>query len=188
MQGKENESLPVSAHKLTLAIVEAALFLSHAPLTFEKLRKICHVTAQQLRDSLIILKKNLEADERGLILLETDQGFQLGTKPDLASYLVTLLGEKEANPPSLSDAALEVLAIIAFKQPVTRLEIEKIRGVNSESVLENLLARGLVELRGRKEALGKPFLYGTTSEFMQYFGLKDIKDLRELGQIIETDR
>jgi segregation and condensation protein B len=186
MQEIEN-GLPPGNHKSTLALIEAALFLSRDPLSFEQLRKICHVTVQKLGEALNALRNGLEKEDRGLVLLETDKGYLLGTRPELALHLTELLEEKKSVSTSLSDAALEVLAIIAFKQPLTRMEVEKIRGINSEGVLDNLLGRGLIETRGRKETLGKPFLYGITPEFLQYFGLKDASELKELEKIVEEN-
>ena len=167
----------------TMAIIEAALFLSQEALSLEQLKKICAVNLKEIRGSLEEMKKELEKGGRGLILLETPQGYRLGTKPEIAVYLEKVWGE-ESMETSLSQAALETLAIIALKQPVTRMEIENIRGVKVEGVLENLLKRELISVTGRKESLGRPLLYGVTEEFMQYFGIKELKELeKELESI-----
>jgi segregation and condensation protein B len=171
----------------TMAILEAALFLSHEPLSLEKLRQVCETTPQEIRDSLEKIKEELEKDDRGLVLLEMPQGYQLGTKPEAAAYVEKLFAEEEYTRTSLSRAALETLAIIAMKQPVTRLEIENIRGVKADGVIDNLLKKGLVKVTGRKEVLGRPLLFGITEEFLQYFGLKDLAELEDLKKIWLTD-
>lgn len=168
-----------------LAIIEAALFLSSEPLSLEKLSQICQVSVHEIKESLKKMKLNLENEERGLVLLETQGGFQLGTRPEAAAFVEKLFEEDYFSTP-LSQAALETLAIIALKQPVTRVEIEKLRGVQAEGVIENLLKRGLIEIKGRKEGLGRPFLYEITDEFIQYFGLKDPKELENLRKDLSS--
>lgn len=170
----------------TMAIIEAALFLSRDPLSLEQLKIICAVNVKEIRYSLEKIKRELEKNERGLILLETPQGYRLGTKPETAVYLEQVR-ETENTGTSLSQAALETLAIIALKQPVTRMEIENIRGVNAGGILENLLNRNLISITGRKESLGRPLLYGVTEIFMQYFGLKELEELEnELKTLISN--
>ena len=169
---KTEEQLPL------MAIIEAALFLSQKALSPEQLAKICAVTLGEVKDSLAGLKSELEKSERGLVLLATPRGYRLGTKPAIAVYLEKIWGEESPETP-LSQAALETLSIIALKQPVTRMEIENIRGVQVEGVLENLLKRELIRVIGRQEGLGRPLLYGVTKEFLQYFGLKELKELEE---------
>lgn len=162
----------------TTALIEAALFLSQEALPLKKLVKICAVNLKEVKESLKKIKIDLEKGERGLTLLETPQGYRLGTKPETAAYLEKFWEEENEAPP-LSEAALETLAIVALKQPVTRMEIEKIRGVSTGGVLENLLKRNLIAVTGRKESLGRPLLYGATEEFIRYFGLKDLKELQK---------
>jgi segregation and condensation protein B len=130
------------------------------------------------------LKDDLAAATRGLQIVETAGGFQMGTVPELAPYLERAFSEDVSS--NLSTAALEALAIIAYKQPVTRIEIESIRGVRSEHVLENLLKRKLIKISGRKEGPGRPLLYGTTTDFLKYFGLKELADLPPLDIEDET--
>jgi segregation and condensation protein B len=166
----------------TTAIIEAALFLSHEPLPLDKLGQICGVSLSVIRDSLQQIKADLARNERGLVLLETSGGFQLGTKPETAACVEKLFSAEQNSSP-LSQAALETLAIIAAKQPVTRLEIENIRGVKADGVIENMLKRGLIRITGRKEGLGRPLLYGITENFMHYFGIKNSKDLEELIEL-----
>lgn len=161
-----------------MAIIEAALFLSQEALSLEQLTKICAVTLKEIKGSLAGLENELEKDKRGLVLLTTPRGYRLGTKPELAVFLEKAWGEESLATP-LSQAALETLAIIALKQPVTRMEIEKIRGVQVEGVLDNLLKRKLIKVMGRQEGLGRPLVYGVTAKFLQYFGLKELRELEE---------
>jgi segregation and condensation protein B len=121
------------------------------------------------------MKADFAKDERGIQLVEVAGAYQFATKPELAPYL-----ERMAQSPSrasLSQAALETLSIVAYRQPVTRVEIEEIRGVNSDRALNTLLSKELIMEVGRSEAVGRPILYGTTPSFLQYFGLKGLEDL-----------
>jgi segregation and condensation protein B len=165
-------------------VIEAVLFLTEEPL---KADRIAAVLATSLSEAEILmqeLKDDLAAASRGLQIVETAGGFQMGTVPELAPYLERAFSEDVSS--NLSTAALEALAIIAYKQPVTRIEIESIRGVRSEHVLENLLKRKLIKISGRKEGPGRPLLYGTTTDFLKYFGLKELADLPPLDIEDET--
>jgi segregation and condensation protein B len=160
----------------TEALLEAALFLSQEPLSTEQLSQVCEGSIPEVKNALERLKHALEKDERGLTLLERHEGYQLGTKPEAAAYLEILFSEDRPEAP-LSQAALETLSIVAFKQPVTKIEIETIRGVKVDGVLDNLTKRQLVKVSGRKEGIGRPLLYVTTPEFLRYFGLKNLAEL-----------
>jgi segregation and condensation protein B len=165
-------------------VIEAVLFLTEEPL---KADRVAAVLASSLSEAEVLmqeLKDDLAAANRGLQVVETAGGFQLGTVPELAPYLERVFSEDVSS--NLSTAALEALAIIAYKQPVTRIEIESIRGVRSEHVLENLLKRKLIKISGRKEGPGRPLLYGTTADFLKYFGLKELADLPPLDIEFET--
>ncbi len=140
------------------------------------MKKISDATEKEVLDALDQLKINLQSQDRGLILLKTSEGYQLGTKPDVASNVEKLFEEDYSSLP-LSQAAMETLVIIALKQPVTRVEIENIRGVKADGVIDNLLKRGFIQIAGRKEGLGRPFLYRTTEEFLHYFGINDYAEL-----------
>lgn len=171
----------ISGNVSLVALLEAILFLSSEPLTVNKLQAVCDVGEQEIVSCLEMLRHSLENnEERGLVLLDTATGFRLGTKPELAAFLEKLWEEEQHISPLLSQAALETLAIIAVKQPLTRLEIEKVRGVNAEKVLESLLKRGLIKISGRKEGLGRPHLYVTTELFLEYFGLKNAGEVENL--------
>ncbi len=159
-------------------VVEAVLFLTEEPI---KADRIAAVLATSLDEAVILLdelKDDFAVANRGIQIVETATGFQMGTAPELAPFLERAYSEDVSS--NLSTAALEALAIIAYKQPATRIEIESIRGVRSEHVLENLLKRKLIKISGRKEGPGRPLLYGTTADFLKYFGLKELADLPPL--------
>lgn len=156
-------------------ILYALLFVAEAPLPLETLSEVVGVPPETVERALQTLKAELA--ERGAIqLLHIAGGYQLATKPEYAPYIARLL-----NPPPkrLSRAALEVLAIVAYEQPVTQAQIDALRGVDSSHTVRQLLARGLIEEVGRKESPGKPILYGTTQQFLHYFGLNSLDELPE---------
>jgi segregation and condensation protein B len=159
-------------------IVEALLFLSEEPVKSDKMAMVLSVSPEEVDKLVLELKKDLSDSRRGLQVYEAAGGYQMGTLPELAPYIERAFSEDVSS--NLSTAALEALAIIAYKQPVTRIEIESIRGVRSEHVLENLLKRKLVRISGRKEGPGRPLLYCTTPDFLKYFGLKELGDLPTL--------
>jgi segregation and condensation protein B len=124
-----------------------------------------------------------EAEPRGLSIVEVGGGYRMVTRPELAPWLVRLA--RARSRVRLSRPALESLAIIAYKQPVSKPELDAVRGVNSDAVIENLLERRLIRIAGRKEAPGRPFLYETTREFMVAFGLRDLSDLPKIdGELV----
>ena len=161
--------------------IEAVLFAWGEPIPLEKLAAIVEVPAQQLKLLLGELKETMASPERGLTIVEVAGGYQICTKPELAEVIERLNDPHETK---LSPAALETLAIIAFKQPITRQEIENIRGVKIDRVLNTLVERRLIREQGRKEAVGRPILYGTTLEFLQCFGLKCLKDLPSIAGVM----
>lgn len=158
--------------------VEALLFLTEEPIKADKIAAVLATSPEQARALVRELQQDLSAAERGLQIFETVGGYQMGTLPELAPALEKAFSEDVSG--NLSTAALEALAIIAYKQPVTRIEIESIRGVRSEHVLENLLKRKLIRISGRKEGPGRPLLYSTTADFLKYFGLRELVELPEL--------
>ncbi|MCX7779844.1 MAG: SMC-Scp complex subunit ScpB [Negativicutes bacterium] len=163
--------------------IEALLFASGEPLALNQISDILEVPAEQLVLLLAEMKEDLADPMRGLTIVEVAGGYQLCTKPELAATLEKLDRPSDAK---LSPASLETLAIIAFKQPITRQEIESIRGVKVDRVLGTLLERRLIREQGRKEAIGRPILYGTTEEFLKCFGLNSLKDLPELASFLHT--
>ncbi|MFZ5817443.1 MAG: SMC-Scp complex subunit ScpB [Bacillota bacterium] len=155
-------------------ILEALLLASTEPLPVKKIAEVIGLDEKDARILMEDLQKDYEAPGRGLMIRELGGGFVLTTRPEVAEYVDRLLQPRSKG---LSHAALETLAIIAYRQPITKAEIEGVRGVKVDRSLETLVERRLVTDVGRKEAPGRPVLYGTTPEFLKYFGLKDLKDL-----------
>lgn len=160
-------------------IIEAVLFASPDPVPFKKLRELVdsievHKT-QELKELLDELAQEYDIDQRAFRLEEIAQGYVLRTRPEYSIYLDLVFKNKKVE--RLSASATEVLAIIAYRQPMTRPQLESIRGVDSSGVVASLLERELIETKGKAEVAGRPTLYGTTSKFLQYYGLNDVKDL-----------
>jgi segregation and condensation protein B len=165
-------------------ILEAILFVSGEPLSEARMLGVVEgVAREELMSALRALQADYVAEGRGLQLVEVAGGFQITTRPDCAPWIKRLERAKEGA--KLSRSAMETLAIVAYKQPVVRAEIEQIRGVDSAAVLKTLLERRLVRIVGRKDAPGRPIMYGTTRQFLQAFGLKDLSDLPALRDIKE---
>jgi segregation and condensation protein B len=160
------------------AVIEALLFLKEDPVRADKIAAFLALQTDEVKTLLRELRRDLAAAGRGIQIYEVAGGYQMGTLPELAPVLEKIFGEEAAG--NLSSAAMETLAIIAYKQPVTRVEIESVRGVKCDHVLENLLKRRLIRISGRKEAPGRPLIYGTSTDFLRYFGLKDLRDLPPL--------
>ncbi|MBS4023077.1 MAG: SMC-Scp complex subunit ScpB [Dethiobacter sp.] len=158
-----------------MALVEALLFVTEEPLSAEKIAEITGFPNTEIRRALNDLQKELAGNRHGLQVTEIAKGFQLSTKPEAAPVVEKLF--KGENRYTLSQAGLETLAIVAYRQPVTRVDIEAIRGVKVDGVVDTLLKRRFLRTCGRKDAPGRPILYGTTREFLKYFGLKDLSEL-----------
>ena len=157
-------------------VVEALLFASDTPLESERIREVLELAdAVSARALVEELRARYDAAECALTVVEVGGGFRMVTRPEIAPWLLRLA--KTRTRARLSRPALETLAIVAYRQPVSRPEVDTLRGVNSEGVLDNLLERRLLRIAGRKEAPGRPFLYETTREFLVAFGLRDIGDL-----------
>ncbi len=166
--------------------IEAILFLNEEPMQASRLAGALELSAEEVKKAVLELQAEFKSASRGLQIFETAEGYQMGTHPELAPVLERAFSEDISS--NLTTAALEVLAIIAYKQPVTRIEIESIRGVRSEQVLINLVKRKLIKVAGRKEGPGRPLLYCTTADFLKYFGLKDLDELPELNlELPETE-
>ena len=159
--------------------VEALLFITEKPLSVGDLCRLTGAADENaVREALAQINGDMEAGSRGLRVMEVAEGFQLATRPEHAALVKRLYAEKLTL--RLSNAALETLAVIAYRQPVTRADIETIRGVDAVASLETLLERGFVKVAGRRESLGRPLLYGTTMDFLRRFGLKSIEELPAL--------
>ena len=157
------------------AALEALLFSSDEPLSLALLAESLDAPAMEVAEALKALDADYQSRQAGVQLREIAGGHLLVTSPEHAEWVGRLLrGRKRAR---LSRAALETMAIVAYKQPVTKGEIESIRGVDSSAVLATLMERNLITIRGRSKVVGRPLLYGTTGEFLDYFGLRDLAEL-----------
>lgn len=169
--------------KLTGAL-EAVLFAAGEPISVAELASVLRLEKPQVWELLSVLEQRYAAEGSGLMLRQNASGCQLVTKPEYYDLLTSLGRKKEIK---LTNAAMETLAIVAYKQPVTRAEMEAIRGVKVDGVLNTLLDLGLVVEAGRKKALGNPILYATTDKFLNVFGLAALTDLPLLGEVTEED-
>ncbi|MBO8137908.1 MAG: SMC-Scp complex subunit ScpB [Desulfotomaculum sp.] len=165
------------------SVIEVLLFVSPEPLALDKICRVAEVEEEDAKEILLSLQREYKRSSRGLQIIEMAEGWQITTKREFAPYVEKLY--KKNSSSTLSRAALETLAIIAYRQPVTRAELEMIRGVKSDSSLNTLVERGLVEEKGRRDAPGKPVLYGTTNAFLRHFGLKDLSELPDLDSFIQ---
>jgi segregation and condensation protein B len=165
-------------------VVEALLFASDTPLEADRIREVLDLgDAAEARALVESLRERYAAADGGLTVVEVAGGFRMVTRPALAPWLLRLA--RTRTKARLSRPALETLAIVAYRQPVSRPEVDALRGVNSDAVLDNLLERRLVRIAGRKEAPGRPFLYETTREFLVAFGLRDLGDLPKVdGELV----
>ena len=164
-------------------LIEAALFSAPRPLTVEELATLdADATLADVRTALDELKELLDFGQHGVELLEMAGGWQILTRPALAEAIER--AQFAVRTPRLTGAALETLAIISYRQPVGRAEIEEIRGVSAGGVLRSLQERGLIEVVGRSEALGRPLLYGTTPSFLELLGLRDLADLPRADELM----
>lgn len=162
-------------------IIESLLFAAgDEGLTLKQITHVLEIEQKEAEAIMDELKKEYKNKERGITIMELAGTFQLGTKKEHASYLKKLVESPHAS--TLSQAALETLAIVAYKQPITRAEIEEIRGVKTERPLHTLAAKALIKEVGRAEGAGRAILYGTTKEFLDHFGLKDLKELPPLAE------
>ncbi|MBA4149866.1 MAG: SMC-Scp complex subunit ScpB [Verrucomicrobia bacterium] len=174
-------------------ILEATLFAAQKAMSLKELRDLINATAtaenaseeakafkkvkeEEIVEALEALQKEHDEAKRSFRLTCVAGSWQFVSSPDYAPWLITMVGQKN-RPPRLSQPALETLAIVAYRQPITRAEVEQVRGVAVDGVVSTLLERGLIEQTGRAEVIGRPSLYGTTSLFLEYFGLRSLEDL-----------
>lgn len=182
--------------KIYINVIEALIFSSDEPLTeMEIIRAVKGIDGEEsdilsddIVSSVIELNKKYEDTSMPFKIMKVANGFLFATREEYAKYIGFLSSEKTKR--RLSQAALETLAIIAYKQPITKPELETIRGVNSDYILSTLLEKKLITITGRTETIGRPLLYGTTDEFLKYFGLFNLSDLpkpREIEEIMQDD-
>ena len=156
-------------------IIEAILFVSGEPVQLGAVARALEVTELEVSAAADELASDYDYNRRGICLKRFGSHIQLSTRPDYAPQIEKLL--QPIQKQSLSQAALETLAVVAYKQPVTRLDIEAVRGVKCDYSVQSLMNKGLIEEVGRKETLGRPILYGTTDAFLSHFGLTSLEDL-----------
>jgi len=163
-------------------LLEAALFASSRPLTVDELTTLdTQASEAAVRAGLAELRETYATGDHGVELVEIAQGWQFLTRPEYAEAIER--AQFALRPRRLSPAALETLAIIAYRQPVGRVEVDEIRGVDSGAVVDKLVERGLVEVVSRGEGLGRPLLYGTTPQFLEILGLRDLDELPRLEEL-----
>ena len=180
----EESQTIVTASAEVKAVVEALIFASPEPMTPRMLFKLL---AEEPKEDVLAAIEALKADYEnrpGLQMVEVAGGYQIVTRPDLHEWVRRLFHERSSG--KLTVQGLETLAVIAYKQPITALEITEIRGVNTSGVLSTLLERHLIKIVGRKNVVGRPFLYATTKEFLIRFGLKDLHDLPKIEDMAEA--
>ena len=164
-------------------ILEGLLFVADEPVTIPQLAETLQIKRSLAREAARLLVE--EYRERGLRIQYEGEQVQMTTAPQMAPYVERFLGLQFSG--KLTVASLETLAIIAYRQPITRPEVETIRGVNCQGVLKNLMARGLIEEVDRMDTVGRPIVYGTTFEFLQYFGLENLAELPKLEETEPAD-
>lgn len=159
------------------APLEAMLFISGDPLTYDQIADILQIDKESIDALITELQEDMNKSGRGLMIKKIADSYQMCTKPEMSSYLEKLT---EITDKKLSVPAMETLSIIAFKQPITKQEIENIRGVRIDYIINKLLERELIQEVGRKKVIGRPILYGTTNTFLKCFGITDIGQLPSL--------
>lgn len=166
------------------SILESLLFVAEKPVSTKELASVTGIMIGEVQIALSEIGKDYES--RGIRLVRKGEYFSFVSAPENAKEVSSLLNEELRH--DLSQAALETLAIVTYKQPITRMEIEDIRGVNSDQIVRSLMIRGLIAEVGRKETVGKPILYGTTMEFVQYFGLNTEESLPKIEELQLFDK
>lgn len=164
------------------SITESLMFINEKPIEANVLREVLEVDKKELETALEELTRNYKDSKMGICIVKVAGGYQMCSAPENEPWIKRMYQEK--NKHKLSIASLETLAIAAYKQPITRIEIEAIRGVNVDGVVKKLSDLGLIKIVGRKDVIGKPFLYATTRKFLEYFGINSLKDLPKLEDFI----
>ena len=175
--------MDTSAQEYLKGAIEALLFISEKPVLLEHIAEVMQesVGTVDVRKLLDELKEEYENKQRGMMIVEIAGGYQMLTSPHYVSYVRNFLKTKVKE--KLSRPALETLAIVAYKQPVSRGDVELVRGVNSDGVVLHLLNKGLIKIVGKKDVPGRPYLYGSSKLFLEYFGLKSLRDLPKIEDV-----
>ncbi len=166
-------------------VIQALVFVCDKPLTVEQVKEVTGSDSADIRRAFEELRDGYAAANSGFLLKEIAGGWQFATDPEMAPHIKAYVQQRDQK--KLSGASLETLSIIAYKQPITRAEIEYIRGVNVDGSMKTLLEKGLVKISGRKEVPGRPLLYSTTKFFLGHFGLANLKELPKLAEFTEKD-
>ncbi len=165
------------------SIIESLLFVAENPLTIDRIKNVLTISdAKDIKNALSELSDEYEARRGGFFLSEVASGYQIRTRPEYAKWIKRLI---QPDPIRISKAAMETLAIIAYKQPIMRSDIEHIRGVDCGGILRTLFERKLIKILGRKKIPGRPLIYATTKQFLEIFDLQDLKDLPTPKEIEE---
>ena len=172
-----------SKNTLYTSAIESLLFVSGEPIDLRYISNIIECNNEYTKELLDFMIKDYENDKRGIKLIHIDGKYQLVTKPENSEYIQKIL--KGNSRQSLSQAALESLAIIAYKQPITRIDVDEIRGVKSDSAIQKLLERNLIKENGRLNVPGRPILYTTTVEFLKQFNIDTLKELPSLESFLD---
>lgn len=171
-----------SSKSIYFSIIESLMFVSGEPLEIKQIASILECSVGFTKDLLSEMIKLYDMKNRGIKILNTNNSYSFVTKSENSDYIEKLLGNNSRQ--SLSQAALETLAIVSYRQPITRIDIDEIRGVKSDRAISNLVEKGLIKECGRLEVPGRPILYGTTDEFLKYFGLENIEQMPTLEDIV----
>ncbi|MFA5602453.1 MAG: SMC-Scp complex subunit ScpB [Bacilli bacterium] len=171
------------------AILEGLLFVvGDDGITIEQISSILEIESKEAKLLIDTLKENYEKENRGIRINFLGNNYKLTTKPEHKEYYQKLIEESVSN--TLSNAALETLAIIAYNEPITRLDIDELRGVSSAHIIRKLVAKDLIKAIGRADTLGRPILYGITNDFLDYFGLaskEELPQIKQLNEVIEKE-
>ena len=163
-------------------VIEAILFAATKPLTAAEIKKVMKsISVPQIESIIRELKEQYQKGEQSFEIIEIANGYEMATKKDYAPWIMKIELQKKVR--QVTQSALETLAILAYKQPITRAEIEELRGVDVSAVLSTLMEKGLIKIVGKKEVPGRPFLYGTTDKFLNHFGLKSLQNLPSIEEI-----
>lgn len=175
--------MDTSANEYLKGAIEALLFISEKPVALEQISEVMEegVGAVDVKKLIEELREEYDTKQRGMVIVEIAGGYQMLSSPHYVSFVRNFLKTKVRE--KLSRPALETLAIVAYKQPVSRGDIELVRGVNSDGVVLHLLDKGLIKIVGKKDVPGRPYLYGTSKLFLEYFGLKSLRDLPKLEDV-----
>jgi segregation and condensation protein B len=175
--------MDTSAQEYLKGAIEALLFISEKPVLLEQMAEVMQESVGPVDVKKLVeeLRDEYEAKQRGMVIVEVAGGYQMLSSPHYVSYVRSFLKTKVKE--KLSRPALETLAIVAYKQPVSRGDIEVVRGVNSDGVVLHLLNKGLIKIVGKKDVPGRPYLYGSSKLFLEYFGLKSLRDLPKIEDV-----